>query len=313
MAAVWLAWPSQASSRAVRVAYAATRPPLAATTAPWLRRRGLRAATQQYAGDEGRWIAIVQSECDTRVVGSHAKASPTVAKTPSGPAHSVGHPLLPIEREEEDEPLLLDPLLALAAAPGTHVAAPTALVSRGVVPPAPAATAEGAAFVRPAATVAWREALYSEYRGHARFAAQFVVASQALQGLAQAAGELIPRDIPDAAWWSCVTAATAQLVVMSFCALVLSWMRPQRSRRNYDVEVLPTVLQAGICAPVVLLAARRWTPNATIVAGVDKALDASALLQPVLGVGLAISEAAAEVDFDTVAAFLHGTRVRARQ
>jgi hypothetical protein len=310
MAAVWLAWPSQASSRAVRVAYAATRPPLAPTTAPWLRPRGLRAATRQLAGDDGRWVAAIPSGCDTSVINSHTKTATAalksgIAKSPSGPAPQPSHRpttgALPPAKRVEDEPQLLgDPFLELAAA--------STPVTRGVVPPAALASADDAArLVRPAAGVAWREALYSEYRGHARFAAQFVVASQALQGLAQAAGELVPRGVPDAAWWSCVTAATAQLVVMSFCALILSWMRPQRSRRNYDVEVLPTVLQAGICAPVVLLAARRWTPNATIAAGVDAALDASALLQPVLGVGLAVSEAAAEVDFGTVAAFLRRT------
>jgi hypothetical protein len=163
-----------------------------------------------------------------------------------------------------------------------------------------------------AAGAAWGEALYGEYRGHARLAAQFVVASQALQGLAQAAGELTPRGLaagPDlGAWASCVAATGAQLVVMGLCSAVLLWAQPHRARRNLDAETVPTVLQAGICAPIALLAARRWPPNATIAAWLDAALGASALLQPVLGVLLALYEAASEVDFATVAAVLRARR-----
>jgi hypothetical protein len=163
-----------------------------------------------------------------------------------------------------------------------------------------------------AAGAAWGEALYGEYRGHARLAAQFVVASQALQGLAQAAGELTPRGLaagPDlGAWASCVAATGAQLVVMGLCSAVLLWAQPHRARRNLDAETVPTVLQAGICAPIALLAARRWPPNATIAAWLDAALGASALLQPVLGILLALYEAASEVDFATVTAVLRARR-----
>jgi hypothetical protein len=168
-----------------------------------------------------------------------------------------------------------------------------------------------------AAGAAWGEALYGEYRGHARLAAQFVVASQALQGLAQAAGELTPRGLaagPDlGAWASCVAATGAQLVVMGLCSAVLLWAQPHRARRNLDAETVPTVLQAGICAPIALLAARRWPPNATIAAWLDAALSASALLQPVLGILLALYEAASEVDFATVTAVLRARRAAGSQ
>jgi hypothetical protein len=150
--------------------------------------------------------------------------------------------------------------------------------------------------------VAWREALYGEYRGHARLVGQFVVASQALQGLAQAAGELVPRDDPDAAWWSCVAASASQLVVMALCTVLLLWTQPHRTRQNFDAEMLPTGLQAGICAPIALLAVRRWAPNATIAALLDAALAASAMLQPLIGVALAVYEAASSMDLAAVGA-----------
>jgi hypothetical protein len=117
--------------------------------------------------------------------------------------------------------------------------------------------------------------------------AQFVVASQALQGLAQAAGELVPRDVPDSAWWSCVASSASQLCVMALCTVMLLWTQPFRSRSNFHAELVPTVLQAGICAPVLLLAARHWKPNPTIQAYLDVALDVSSMMQPVVGVVLA--------------------------
>jgi hypothetical protein len=158
--------------------------------------------------------------------------------------------------------------------------------------------------------VAWREALYGEYRGHARLVAQFVVASQALQGLAQAAGELVPRDVPDSAWWSCVAASASQLFVMMLCTVVLLWTQPHRTRQNFDAVILLTALQAGICAPVALLAARRWTPNATVVAGLDAALDVSAVLQPAVGVLLAVYEAASDAELGRFVAAVHTQRWR---
>jgi hypothetical protein len=192
---------------------------------------------------------------------------------------------------------------------------------RPVLPLAAAATNRpnpcGSGQAALAAGAAWGEALYGEYRGHARLAAQFVVASQALQGLAQAAGELTPRGLvagPDlGAWASCVAATVAQLVVMGLCSAVLLWAQPHRARRNLDAETVPTVLQAGICAPIALLAARHWPPTATIAAWLDAALGASALLQPVLGVLLALHEAASEVDFATVAAVLRARRAAGPQ
>jgi hypothetical protein len=131
---------------------------------------------------------------------------------------------------------------------------------------------------------AWREALYGEYRGHARLVAQFVVASQALQGLAQAAGELVPRAGPDSAWWSCVASSAAQLCMMALCTVVLLWTQPQVSRRSYGAELLTSALQAGLCAPMLLLAARRASPNAVITAGLNTALNTSALLQPTVAI-----------------------------
>jgi hypothetical protein len=130
--------------------------------------------------------------------------------------------------------------------------------------------------------------------------AQFVVASQALQGLAQAAGELVPRDVPDSAWWSCVASSTSQLFMMALCTVVLLWTQPHRTRQNFDAEILPTALQAGICVPVMLMAARRWTPNETIVALLEVALGWSAMLQPAVGVVLAVYEAASRVGVNVV-------------
>jgi hypothetical protein len=167
--------------------------------------------------------------------------------------------------------------------------------------------------VADACGVAWREALYGEYRGHARLVAQFVVASQALQGLAQAAGELVPRDVPDSAWWSCVASSASQLFVMALCTAVLLWTQPHRTRQNFDAEILPTALQAGICAPVFVLAVRRWTPNRVIVAGLEIALDFSAMLQPAMGISLALYETASELDITAVIAALRAKRTLPQQ
>jgi hypothetical protein len=98
------------------------------------------------------------------------------------------------------------------------------------------------------------EALDGEYRGHARLVAQFVMASQALQGLAQSVCELAPRDVPNSAWWSCVASNASQLCVMSA-------PRSCCGCQNVDAEIPPTALHAGICAPVALLAARRFGRN----------------------------------------------------
>jgi hypothetical protein len=147
---------------------------------------------------------------------------------------------------------------------------------------------------------AWREALYSEYRGHARLVAQFVVVSQALQGLAQAAGELVPRDLPDSAWWSCVASSASQLGVMALCTVVLLWTQPYRARQHLVAEILPTVLQTGICASVLLLAAWRWAPNEMIVAGLDAAVGASAMLQPLIGIAVGLYEVVSEMDFAAI-------------
>jgi hypothetical protein len=160
-----------------------------------------------------------------------------------------------------------------------------------------------------ACATAWREALYSEYRGHARLVALFVVASQALQGLAQAAGELVSRDVPDSGWWSCVASSASQLGVMALCTVVLLWTQPHRTHQNFVVEILPTALQTGICASVLLLAARRWAPNETIVAGLDAALGASAMLQPLIGIAGALYKVASEMDFAT---FRESFRARRR-
>jgi hypothetical protein len=153
--------------------------------------------------------------------------------------------------------------------------------------------------------------LHGEYCGHARFVAQFVVASQALQGLAQAAGEFAPRGVDGGAdrgaSASCVAATSAQLVLMVFSTVLLLWAQPHRARRNFDAEMLPTTLQAGICAPVALLAARRYAVNPTIAAGLDNALGASGLLQPILGIGLAVYGTISEIDFDALAAGLSNT------
>jgi hypothetical protein len=93
-----------------------------------------------------------------------------------------------------------------------------------------------------AASAAWRQALFCEFRGHARFAAQFLVASQALQGLAQAAGELAPDggggDM--GAKQSCVASTAAQLAFMVLYTAVLVRTKPQSSRQNFDSEVIPT-------------------------------------------------------------------------
>jgi hypothetical protein len=128
-----------------------------------------------------------------------------------------------------------------------------------------------------------REARYGDFvGGYGLFAAaQLVTASQALQGVAQAAGEFGPPGRS-----SCTTAALAQLAVMVAYTALLQWARPQRVRRNYYAELLPTALQTGLCAAVVILAARRGDVNAIIAAWLGVALDVSGLIQPVLSIAL---------------------------
>jgi hypothetical protein len=173
-------------------------------------------------------------------------------------------------------------------------------------------TSSDAAF---AAGAAWREALYREFRGHARLAAQFVVASQALQGFAQAAGEFAPRTLEDGggdlgAKQSCVASTATQLALMMLSSAILVWTQPHSMRRNFDAEIIPTVLQAGICFPIALLAARRHSVNATIAAGLQAALDASAMLQPMLSIGLALYDATSRVDISAIVAFIRARRAQ---
>jgi hypothetical protein len=130
-----------------------------------------------------------------------------------------------------------------------------------------------------------REALYGDFAGGSGLlvAAQFATASQALQGVAQAAGEF-----GSAGRGSCATASLAQLAIMVGCTVVQQWARPQRVRRNHHAELLPTALQTGLCAAVMVLAARRGDVNATVAAWLGVALDVSGLIQPVLNVALAL-------------------------
>jgi hypothetical protein len=140
--------------------------------------------------------------------------------------------------------------------------------------------------------------LYGDYRGGRGYpmlaVAQFIAASQALQGVAQAAGEFATRDGDDGAHLSCVIAAWSQLAALAICTGVLRWMRPQRSRSNYYAELLPTVTQLGLCVLVVVLATRRWAPNEVVAARVAVALDVSGMLQPVLSVLLSVIDATSE-------------------
>jgi hypothetical protein len=156
------------------------------------------------------------------------------------------------------------------------------------------ADAEGASQTTTTALRAAGEALYGDYRGGGHgygylVVAQFVTASQALQGIAQAAGEFVERGGggDGGAWASCTVAAWTQLAVMALCTAVLLWTRPHRVRRNYYAELLPTAVQTGLCAGVAVLATRRWTPNATIAAWLGAAVDATSMLQPILSICLA--------------------------
>jgi hypothetical protein len=135
------------------------------------------------------------------------------------------------------------------------------------------------------------ETMYDGYRGggYAMLTvAQFLVASQALQGVAQAAGELV-----DDARTSCIVAACAQLTTMALCAAVLQWTQPHRVRRNYYAEFIPAAIQVGLCASSVVLAARRWTVNASIAAGLGAAVEFTCMLQPLLSVATVLFDAVA--------------------
>jgi hypothetical protein len=143
---------------------------------------------------------------------------------------------------------------------------------------------------------AWREALYNEYCGWALAAAEFVVASQALQGVAQAAGEFVARDADGSgpgstAWVSCIAATSAQTVAMALCTGVCLFARPHVRRRNWVAELLPSAAQTGLCLMTLIMAARRGAPNATIVAALEAALEVTGLMQPGLAVALALVDA----------------------
>jgi hypothetical protein len=74
--------------------------------------------------------------------------------------------------------------------------------------------------------------------------------------------------------------------------------------------MIPTALQAGICVPVALLAARRHSVNATIAAGLQAALDASAMLQPMLSIGLALYDATSKADLEPIVALIRARRAQ---
>jgi hypothetical protein len=280
---------------------------------------GLRQWRRRYLGDTGFWYAPAPAGvANASSSDAYASSTASAARGRGGagdvrPAHAAPADGPPLVAQDLLHATLLGaagwslaPLHSTAAAASGPFDPFDLLPPPEVLPAVHQSTRAQRVLSRAAADacgVAWREALYGEYRGHARLVAQFVVASQALQGLAQAAGELVPRGGPDAAWWSCVAASASQLVVMALCAVLLLWTQPHRARQNFDAEMLPTGLQAGICAPIALLAARRWAPNATIVALLDAALDASAMLQPLIGVVLAVYEAVcSSMDFTTVSA-----------
>jgi hypothetical protein len=139
------------------------------------------------------------------------------------------------------------------------------------------------------------ETLYGDFCGgwYAMLAvAHFVVASQALQGVAQAAGELVSgEDAVEVARASCIAAASAQLLVMTGVMTVLQAARPHRMNRNYYAELLPTAMQAGLCVLVVLLAGRRSTSDTSNTAQVATAVEVTSMLQPVLSIALALLDA----------------------
>jgi hypothetical protein len=287
---------------------------------------GLRQWRHSYLGDVGYWHAQTTPDTDVSGLETHAtsvsSAVNAVDTVPSPPPDAGGGALL--RAGFLNSATSAPPVIAvdLPPVPSATVGDPfDLLLPNDLLPPdvLPVVQIEASAQTRQrvlsrtvadACGVAWREALYGEYRGHARLVAQFVVASQALQGLAQAAGELVPRDVPDSAWWSCVASSASQLFMMALCTVVLLWTQPHRTRQNFDAEILPTALQAGICVPVLLLAARRWTPNETIVAGLDAVLDASAMLQPVVGVLFAVYDAASDAELGRVIAAAHTHRWR---
>jgi hypothetical protein len=86
-------------------------------------------------------------------------------------------------------------------------------------------------------------------------------------------------------------AAWAQVAVMALCSAVLQATRPHRVRRNFYAEVLPTVVQTGLCAGVAVLATRLRTPNATIAALIGSGIDAASMMQPILSFSLALLDA----------------------
>jgi hypothetical protein len=137
------------------------------------------------------------------------------------------------------------------------------------------------------------ETLYRDYRGggYAMLAvAHFVIASQALQGVAQAAGEFVSGADADGARASCTAAASTQLFLMVGITAVLQWAHPHRAHRNYYAELVPTAMQAPLCVLVVLLAARRSTSDFN-TARVAIAVEIAAMLQPALSIGLVFADA----------------------
>jgi hypothetical protein len=146
--------------------------------------------------------------------------------------------------------------------------------------------------------VAWNaagETLYNDYcgGGYGMLAvAHFVIASQALQGVAQSAGEFVRgADAAAAARASCTAAASAQLFLMVGVTAVLQTARPQRVHRNYYSELLPTITQVGLCVLVVLLAERRSTSDTSNTAQVATAVDVTSMLQPVMSIALTLLDA----------------------
>jgi hypothetical protein len=136
------------------------------------------------------------------------------------------------------------------------------------------------------------DAAVAEYRPHVgHYYGVLAIATQALQGVAQAVGAII------AAYSSgntndetCTVAAWANVVTLAAAAFFLVWLQPFTAVSAYRAEVLPTWMQLWASVPVALIASQNWGSSSfshstrAVLALADSVAAASSLLQMVVAV-----------------------------
>jgi hypothetical protein len=159
-----------------------------------------------------------------------------------------------------------------------------------VAPPAAVTPPRPVTWATAACSAAF-DAAVAEYRPHVGYYSVLAIATQALQGVAQAAGAIIAAyssgGTNDA---TCTVAAWANVATLAAAAFFLVWLQPFTAVSAYRAEVLPTWMQLWASVPVALIASQNWGSSSfssstrAVLALADSVAAASSLLQIVVAV-----------------------------